>query len=426
MPETGSRIKPNDILSPVAVFIREYWSSLLILLVIIGFVSKSLYNVPFSLMALLGLYRAIKAPARLWADPFQRNYIWLFLCLWLPLLCSLPEAANSARAAQTVFPYLRFLFAGLFIIQELSGNRKRIDFILAGVFFIVLFWCVDASLQFFLGQNILGYPYRDGDITGMFYPRNTISHICAVLSGLCFFYILRNSEKTKAVWLTLLPLFFIVLLSGRRAAWIMLALSGFTFILYACFIHKNKKAILAYAGLATLLVGATLSLTIMFHAPTNAHFNRTLGLFSGDYDIVNAATSKRLPLWQTAVTAFRLNLLTGVGPRAYRYVYQDYASADDEYLSDTHPHLLILEIMAETGLIGLGGYLLCLYLLVRGFIRRGARAAEFPYLLPVLVALFPLNAHMAFYGSIWASVSWWLIAFYYACLPTVRREDTDH
>ena len=96
----------------------------MILLVIIGFVSKSLYNVPFSLMALLGLYRAIKAPARLWADPFQRHYIWLFLCLWLPLLCSLPEAANSARAAQTVFPYLRFLFAGLFIIQELSGKPK--------------------------------------------------------------------------------------------------------------------------------------------------------------------------------------------------------------------------------------------------------------------------------------------------------------
>ena len=82
--------------------------------------------------------------------------------------------------------------------------------------------------------------------------------------------------------------------------------------------------------------------------------------------------------------------------------------------------------MAETGLIGLGGYFLFLYLLLWGFMRRGNRAAEFPYLLPVLVALFPLNAHMAFYGSIWASVSWWLIAFYCACLGAGCREDTDH
>ena len=413
---------------PAAVsdFIREYWSGLLILLVIIGFVSKSLYNVPFSLMALLGLYRALKAPARLWADPFQRHYIWLFLCLWLPLLCALPDAENIPRAARTVFPYPRFLFAGLFIIQELSRDQRRIEFVLAGVFFIVLFWCVDASLQFFLGQNLLGYPYRRGDITGMFYPRNTISHICSVLSGLCFFYILRHSAKNRAVWLALAPLFFVVLLSGRRAAWIMLALSASAFVVYACLAASNKRAMLTYAGLASLCLGALLSLTILFHAPTNAHFKRTLGLFSGDYATMDIAASGRLPLWQTAVTAFKLNPLNGIGPRAYRYVYQDYSSTEDYWLTQTHPHLHILEIMAETGLIGLGGYFLFLYLLLRGFMRRKNQAAEFPYLLPVLVALFPVNAHLAFYGSIWASVSWWLIAFYCAWLSAGCHEDTDH
>ena len=420
------RITLSDKPFAVGAFIREYWSGLLILLVIIGFISKSLYNIPFSLMALLGLCRAIKAPERLWADPFQRHYSWLFLCLWLPLLCALPDAENIPRAARTVFPYLRFLFAGLFIIQELSRHRRRIEFVLAGVFFIVLFWCVDASLQFFLGRNILGYPYRGGDITGMFYPRNTISHICAVLSGLCFFYILRHSAKTRVVWLALAPLFFVVLLSGRRAAWIMLALSATAFVVYACLAARNKRTMLTYAALASLCLGALLSLTILFHAPTNAHFNRTLGLFSGDYETMDIATSRRLPLWQTALTAFKLNPLNGIGPRGYRYVYQDYSSTHDYWLSQTHPHLQILEIMAETGLIGLGGYFLFLYLLLRGFMRRKNRAAEFPFLLPVLVALFPLNAHMAFYGSIWTSVSWWLIAFYCACLSAGCREDTDH
>ena len=413
-------------LAAVSAFIREYWSGLLILLVIIGFVSKSLYNVPFSLMALLGLYRALKAPARLWADPFQRHYSWLFLCLWLPLLCALPDAANLSRASQTVFPYLRFLFAGLFIIQELSRDRRRIEFVLAGVFFIVLFWCLDASLQFFLGQNLLGYPYRSGDITGMFYPKNTISHFCSALSGLCFFYILRHSAKSRAVWLALAPLFFVVLLGGRRAAWIMLALSASAFVVYACLAASNKRTMLTYTGLASLCLGALLSLTILFHEPTNFRFKQTLGLFSGDYKTMDIAVSGRLPLWQTAVTAFKLNPLNGIGPRGYRYVYQDYSSAEDYWLNQTHPHLHILEIMAETGLIGLGGYFLFLYLLLRGFMRRKNQAAEFPYLLPVLVALFPLNAHLAFYGSIWASVSWWLIAFYCACLGAGCLEDTDH
>jgi len=47
-----------------------------------------------------------------------------------------------------------------------------------------------------------------------------------------------------------------------------------------------------------------------------------------------------------------------------------------------------------------------------------------PYFIPVLVAVFPLNAHMAFYGSVWASVIWLLISLCYA--KTASLEDFNN
>jgi len=261
---------------------------------------------------------------------------------------------------------------------------------------------------------LLGYPYRAGDITGMFYPRNTISHICSVLSVFCFLAIYKNTNKNKWLWLTLVPLFFVILISGRRAAWIMLALSSFGFFVYLYLSADNKKTILKITGIITLSISIALGSTIILHEPTNERFKVTLGLFSGDYDTIDKATALRLPIWETAYTAFKDNKVNGIGPRGFRYIYQDYASSNNFWVTQTHPHLLILEIMVETGVLGLLGYFILIYLLINGALCRNKLKNELPFLIPVLVALFPFNAHMAFYGSIWSSMSWWLIAVYFS------------
>jgi O-antigen ligase len=411
-------------------WLKDYWPCILILLTIIGFVSKALYNYPMGIMAAIGLYTVASSPKDIWNDQIQKTFIIVFLCLWLPLLVSFPDAVNQSRAAQTVFPYLRFLFAGLFIIQELSKDKNRLKFIVYAVFIIVSFWCVDAALQLFVGQNLLGYPYRAGEITGMFYPRNTIAHICSILSAFCFMAVYKNAHKYKWLWLTLIPIFLVILVSGRRAAWVMLALSSFGFFIYLYLCAENKKQIMKLSGVITLVVSIILGSMIMLHKPTNDRFKVTLGLFSNNYETIDIATARRLPLWEIAYTTFKANPINGIGPRGYRYVFQDYASADNfwikEKLTQTHPHMLTLEIMAETGGIGLLGYFILFYLLIKSALNRKRLKIEFPFLLPVLVALFPFNAHMAFYGSIWSSMIWWLIAVYFSSIRLNEQQSLRH
>jgi O-antigen ligase len=368
-------------------------------------------------MAILGLYKIITNHRILIQDQTLKIFALVFLCLWLPLLISLPDAVNPAHSSHTIFPYLRFFFAGIFIIEEISKDKDRLRLIIFGIFFIVFFWCIDATIQFIFNQNILGFPYVPGHITGMFYPRNTISHICSILSSFYFLYIYINIEKKKWLFLSLAPMFFIILLSGRRAAWVMLALTSLSFLIYGYRYAKNRKQFKQVSSVLVILITIVLSSTIIFHAPTNERFKITLGLFSTNYETINDATATRLPIWETAYSIFKSNPINGIGPRGFRHVYKDYASPNDIWVKinipPTQPHIVILEILAETGLIGLIGYMLLFYLISQVALQSKERESLLPFFIPVIVALFPFNTHMAFYGSIWSSMIWLLLALYF-------------
>jgi O-antigen ligase len=399
------------------LFLKNYWSCFLILLAFVGFVSKSLYNYPMGIMALLGLYQIIAMP-KILQDPLVKTFSLVFICIWLPLLLSLPDAVNLNHSAHTVFPYLRFFFAGIFIIRELSNDSDKIKFIVASIFYIVLFWCLDATIQFVFHKNLLGFPYEEWHITGMFYPRNTIAHICAILSSFSFIYIFNNFKKYKWSIISIIPLFFIILLSGRRAAWVMLALSTTGFLIYGFIYSFNRIKFITIFTAAFMLVTILLIITINFHSFTNERFKSTLGLFSSNYDTINHATAFRLPIWETSYTIFKSNPINGIGPRGFRYAYKDYASVNDMFvgLNDipTQPHIIILEILTESGLIGFLCYLFSFYLIIRVLQTSTQKKSLSPYFIPVLVAMFPFNTHMAFYGSIWSSMIWLLIALYFA------------
>ena len=367
-------------------------------------------------MAILGLYKIITAHRILLQDQILKIFTIAFLCLWLPLLISLPDAINPSHSSHTIFPYLRFFFAGIFIIDEISMNKDRLRFIVTSLFFIVFFFCIDATIQFIFKSNILGFPYKPGEITGMFYPRNTIAHICAILSSFCFLYVYINIEKRRWLFLSLIPLFFIILLSGRRAAWVMLALTSLGFIIYGYRYTISKKRFKRVVGMFVVLVSVVLGSTISLHTPTNVRFKATLGLFSNNYETINTATAYRLPIWEVAYSIHKSNPINGIGPRGFRHVYNDYAHANDPHGSTTppsQPHLLILEILAETGLIGFIGYILLIYLIFRLVLQSKNKETSLPFFIPVIVALFPFNAHMAFYGSIWSSMTWLLLALYF-------------
>jgi len=78
----------------------------------------------------------------------------------------------------------------------------------------------------------------------------------------------------------------------------------------------------------------------------------------------------------------------------------------------THPHQLVLEIMTETGVIGVIGYLLFFTLILKEAMKlfREKNYDALPWIFPVIIAVFPFSVYMAFYGNYIASLIWVLIA----------------
>ena len=399
-------------------FIINYWPCFLVVLAFFGFISKALYNYPMGVMSLIGLYITLSNPKILINDNTLKIFLVIFLCIWLPQVISLINAVNIEHSLKTVIPYLRFLFVGIFFLVFISKDKEKIDFIVKSVFFLIIFWTVDASIQFFYKKDIFGFPWESGHITGMFFPRNTISHICAILSSFLFLYIYNNINYKKTMLLSLVPLFFIILISGRRAAWIMLALTSFSFLIYGFIFCENKRFFLKIVSTAIVFISIVFGTVISSHQPLKTRIIATQGLFSNNYESFNVATAYRLPIWETAYVIFKKNAVFGIGPRGFRHAYENYAKPDDIFVKSnvppTQPHLLLLEIMCETGLVGLMGYFFALFFLFKFVFQQKTKKHLLPYFIPVVVALFPLNAHMAFYGSIWASMIWLLTSLCFA------------
>jgi O-antigen ligase len=154
-----------------------------------------------------------------------------------------------------------------------------------------------------------------------------------------------------------------------------------------------------------------------------------LEAFSSDARAIDRATSHRMPLWRTAAGIAEAHWINGVGPRGYRYAFREFAGTDNFFLQEgregsTHPHQLVLEVAAETGAIGLAGLAAFWWLLVsHGWRKYRDNPETAPWLLSVIVAWLPLNAHLAFYGSYWSSVSWWVLVL--LLIQPGRRLDPD-
>lgn len=373
--------------------------------------TTTLSLVPIGIMAALGLWQVAKGPRAICREPACRGLALLFLCLWLPQLVSLIDAVNFPRSAKTALSYPAYLFCGIFIVRALAqpGQFARLSLALLC---LVAFWCVDAFAQYATGANLFGYPYQEGGLTGMFHPKIRLGLVVAVLAPIVLEALRRLNKDSPFSWLIMVPLIAVVFLSGRRSAWVILALSLLAY-LSPVFLTLSTRA--KCALLAAVCAASTLAIYTGLKDP--GLNQRMMVLLTGALSSrhqAEMATSGRASLWDTAYNMFAENRINGVGPRGFRYVYEEHADEGDVFTQEGRfghfPHLVFLEIAVETGLIGIAGFVLFYLTLLRHWWRDRRDLNAVAWRAALLAAAFPFNAHLAFYGSYWGGFLWLLIA----------------
>ena len=387
---------------------------------------RNLFEVPVALMALFGLLLLLLQPRRVMTNDVFKPLVFIFSCLWLPMVASLTDAVEFSRAMETTLVFIRFPLAAIFTIYALQSrtSRARLMMMLGVVLsFFALGKVVYAlEVEQSLPDVVSGWAWL-----GHVVPQRGVGHLLAALSPIYFYWIWKQVKDRQWVWLTTPVYAIAILLSGARVAWIMLAVGLFLLLVQFFWMGRIQwrwKTVFAFVLLWGIAIGLS-----MQHPALQKRVELTRGLFSGNYEKTNSATSLRLPIWKVAIKVAKDHWINGVGPRGFRYIYPEYVPKDDYWMRLTyldkatgkilpakygpnHPHQFVLEIMAETGVIGLLGYLLALIYWSRlWWINICARHSEvLPWMSAVLVAVMPINAHMAFYASFWSCITWWLIA----------------
>ena len=380
---------------------------------------EPIYNVPLIALGGLGLLRLACRRARL-GSPENRFLCIAFLCIWLPMLASLPDAASPAESIRKTASTCIYFLAGVYVTGAYRCFRD-LDRIMWGVAAICLFWCLDALWQLHTGaERFEVLPWEKERLTGLFHVVGRIGYVLVSFAPLVFEAVRRASGRWPWSPILLAPFVLVILLSGSRASWLALAVAAVGYVLYLVRrAHRprwNPKRIVGVCVAAGLALGIG-----VFAKPDGAgrawkavepRMEVLTGLWSEDPEKRVLALSYRPVIWETAVNMFRAHWLNGVGPRGFRHAYPEYKPARDRYFrSVASPHSPVLEIATDTGVLGLLGYVvLAAALLAR--LRRlepGPFESACPYVLLPIVALFPFNGHLSFHGVLSTGLIWWTI-----------------
>ncbi len=394
---------------------KQHYLCLVVLATFIGFAADPLYRHLFSILAVAGLYLIITRHRSIMQHPQIRHFTILFSCLWLPMCISLIDAEFLYRSLDTTLRFLGYLFAAIYII--FVAKQQSLNKLLFACYGFMLFLSFDGLLQWSTGSNLFGYPaFSDSRLVGMFSPDPYLGLFLAVFAPLFFESTRQLQQRYKFAWLGLIPFILVILLAASRSAWMLLAIASMCYAIY--FLRIQEKINWRRFALQLSSVAITIAIVISQSSYMQTRIQTASHIFSGDYELANQASSLRLPMWQTAITMTKDNWINGVGPRAFSPSYDQYSDSDNVWYNKPtgQPHLYILEISAETGLIGVLGYMSLLALLL---IRLWKLSKQGPHPaiawgMCALIASFPLSAAMPLFGFFAAQLFWFPLIIFYA------------
>jgi hypothetical protein len=366
----------------------------------------------------------------------------LFFAYWAPQLFSAFDSVDGARTWKGVATDLRYL-PFLWLVAMAMANARGRRIVGAGLGAIVLVWSIDALVEAATGWGLRratgpaidqvlivvtqGWwkagivPPPADRLSGIFGPGNLkLGLIVCALSPFAL-EALRERFGTPG-WLSgAVVVGTVVLLAGARAAWLMYAI---VLVVGGWRVLHSKARLAAVLGIGLAVAFAGWSWSPNFRG----RIERSVALVT--HNDADTASSGRMSLWRTAARIAVDHPVNGVGVRGFRVAYPRYADSDDFFTrkgeTALHAHQLVLEVLSETGVLGLLLWLLGALLAWRAWTWAppAARERARTPALALGVTVFPFNTHLAFYSNFWGGVFLLLLALFAGSLLAGDDERT--
>ena len=374
------------------------------------------------------LVQRFRGGTRLLSGPAWALTSVLFFTYWLPELVSAVDAVDTWRSLREVLIDLRYL-PFLWLVAAAVDTQRGWRMTFTGLGVIALLWTADALLEAVIGQSPLFWLIDHARIAltgrsmcigstlvadrlgGVLGPCNLkLGILLASLSP--FALALGWRTFGRVGWLLVaLAMGIVIILAGSRASWISYALV----MLWSGWRALGWKRL----GLLFATGAVVLSLATWVSPQVRGRIQLTAQAMSANEQGVDAALSGRGRIWSAALCMLREHPINGVGVRGFRDAFPGCDPQPGVVAAwgtgvALHAHQIVLEVLSETGLVGLMIWLAGAALALRAwrFADAEARTRARPAMLALAVSVFPINTHLAVYSTFWGSVLLLLAALY--------------
>ncbi|VAW38076.1 hypothetical protein MNBD_GAMMA01-1877 [hydrothermal vent metagenome] len=374
-----------------------------------------LAELPILILAITGIYGLIMHWNRLKNNSQFKILSLVFGCYFLLVMISAIDSYWQNKTLIVAVASIRFYLATIALLLYLQP--KHFILMLKAITILATFWAVDAIYQYFVGVDIIGRASYAGRLNGIFGEHHAkLGPVLALLLPIAMVGL--KTQKSMIRWASIFVIIITILLSGTRSAWLMML-----FTLFAYWFHHVKQRRFQLL-LKSILVASIMATSLWFISPEfQQRIERSASILQGSQTSIDFALADRLPIWQTSWSMIKQHPINGIGAHAFRKAYPTFASADDSWQQQggvgMHAHHWVLEVLAETGIIGLILLSFAIYKLMM-FVRKNYNPNySWAFLIALISAFLPITSTYSIFASFW-SICIWLIG---AGLIIVSRQE---
>ena len=276
--------------------------------------------------------------------------IFLLFCI-LSTIISL-EAKDIALSIKSSLFYFRIGVFSCFIWYLIDKDKRILNY-----FYYVLILCflalvIDGYFQYFTGVNLSGFKINGLRVSSFFGDEEILGSYLSRLFPLLFaLFLIKKKQKFEIYFIGLLFILvdILIFMSAERSAFFFLNLSTIFIIILIKQYQKFRLAtfIIAFVVIIILSLNSSDLTHRMFVGPANQ-----MGFVEGSKELVIFSPGHDSH-YRTAFNMFKDQPLFGHGPNMFRVICKDEKYVVGLYPCSTHPHNFYVQLLAETGIVGL-------------------------------------------------------------------------
>lgn len=351
-----------------------------------------------SLIAILFLFESVRTKEFNW---IKKPWITALILLWA-YGCARSIVVLDLQSLGRGAPWIRFVLFAAALEGWVLKEEKWRKWLFNSSMIASGFLAADALLQYFRGTDILGFPPVGMRLTATFFKKQIVGTTIAwlflpVLAGLI------GQKKIVPAIIYAALCFTAIFLSGERGA-LLFALSAL-FLVTIFEAKLRKPAIMALVAISIIAGSAMYYRPSLYERQIKSTVESIEKIGDTHYGII----------WTSALKISRDYPIFGVGILNFRKVCPDERYGPPDVMTFprcvTHPHNIYIEWLVETGVVGLLGFLIFGFLLMRRFICIfPANRGDYIFLAlfaSVIIRLFPFSTSSSFHHN-WFAIPLWL------------------